>query len=407
MTRSTVRRLELAGDLHPDVESAGVHWFDTAEVAKVVVTQRSHAAPTAPSDELARERVLALREQWRKLGQRRELWITPEHQAALARIVGGFVTPAELGPAVGALAAEPTTSRNGRTDYKRRGLAAERDDFEKLWKEAAEANPRSHDEVLGRGDLDAQPARRMTDVEDERGVAQDPIETSNVIARGSTLTTPRAVSRYRSPPGRPIELALLGLGPTSPPDYERTPGLHAYNDGLGCDQATRPASAPQSRHDLCRFGRVKQASALRATDLSERGRLLTRHSTPASDSSGTAAKRLRGSLALLRQTGVVGVIAAHDRTREPCLPAQDPVRVAAGSPDERRTRPRLDRCRSRRARARPRADEGGVARHHPGARPVHGQLLLQRAQPPGSQRAARDDSIASTTSEKVSETDGC
>jgi hypothetical protein len=167
VTRSTVRRLELAGELHPVVDSAGVHWFDTAEVAKVAVARRTRATATSPADELAArafelfaeatplrdivlqlrispERVLALYEQWRRLGQRRELWITLEHQQALVRILTGFTTPAELVEAVRALAAERDYFEkwwNMTTNAD--ALAAERDEFEKWSEEVSNASPPS------------------------------------------------------------------------------------------------------------------------------------------------------------------------------------------------------------------------------------------------------------------------
>jgi hypothetical protein len=94
----------------------------------------------------------------------------------------------------------------------------------KLWKKAAEAYPPSHDEVLGRGDLDAQPARRMTDVEDKRATAQDPIELEadeqpdrpRIHADDTTSGVALPV-----PARRPIELALLGLARRIGVDLDR------------------------------------------------------------------------------------------------------------------------------------------------------------------------------------------
>lgn len=66
-----------------------------------------------------------------------------EHQQALVRVLGGFVTPADQ--------VEAVCARSERDDFEKwwsmttnaDGLAAERDDFEKWCKETANATPPS------------------------------------------------------------------------------------------------------------------------------------------------------------------------------------------------------------------------------------------------------------------------
>lgn len=118
VTRPTVGRMVTRGELHPTIDDDGVHWFSVGEVAEVAAARRVSTAASAADEVAARtfelfdkftplrdvvvrlrigpERVLALHEQWRHLGGRRELWLKPEHQEELVGLLSNFATPAEL-----------------------------------------------------------------------------------------------------------------------------------------------------------------------------------------------------------------------------------------------------------------------------------------------------------------------
>ena len=118
VTRPTVGRMVTRGELHPTIDDDGVYWFSVGEVAEVAAAHRVSTTASAADEVAARafelfdkytplrevvvrlriapERVLALHEQWRILGGRRELWLKPEHQEALVGILSNFTTPTEL-----------------------------------------------------------------------------------------------------------------------------------------------------------------------------------------------------------------------------------------------------------------------------------------------------------------------
>ena len=121
LSRSSVRRLELAGELHAEIDSNGVHSFDAAEVARVAAQRGRDTAAHVEIDEgelAARafeafqagksqsevvitlraepRRVRAWYDDWRTFQRPTDVVLSSADRAALTSTLGPWRTSAEL-----------------------------------------------------------------------------------------------------------------------------------------------------------------------------------------------------------------------------------------------------------------------------------------------------------------------